>query len=96
MSQNIRCPSCGEADNKVYNTRPIQDQYVVWRRRRCLECGNRWTTEEVSKKHEPLVELPVDWDNLKPEQRRILTRIIHDFARDNQRKENGHDVRPGV
>jgi len=40
----IRCPSCGDIESKVIDSRSINDG--IRRRRQCLKCGNRFTTSE--------------------------------------------------
>ena len=40
------CPACGHYQSKVINTRSEAKQDGVRRRRACLACGHRFTTEE--------------------------------------------------
>lgn len=42
----MKCPYCGEVDNKVVDSRVSKDAAVIRRRRQCLECGQRFTTYE--------------------------------------------------
>ena len=42
----MRCPSCGNPDSKVVDSRPSEDGTAIRRRRECLECGRRFTTYE--------------------------------------------------
>jgi transcriptional repressor NrdR len=49
----MRCPYCEGDDDKVVDSRPIDDAGAVRRRRECLACGRRFTT------HERVVELPL-------------------------------------
>ncbi len=42
----MRCPYCGEGDNKVVDSRVSKDASVIRRRRQCLGCGQRFTTYE--------------------------------------------------
>lgn len=42
----MRCPFCGEVDNKVVDSRVSKDASVIRRRRQCLDCGQRFTTYE--------------------------------------------------
>lgn len=44
----MKCPICRENDNQVYNTRLTRFGTQTWRRRRCLSCGNSFTTYEQS------------------------------------------------
>jgi transcriptional repressor NrdR len=49
----MRCPYCEVDDDKVVDSRPLDDAAAVRRRRECLACGRRFTT------HERVVELPL-------------------------------------
>lgn len=49
----VRCPYCEVDDDKVVDSRPLDDAAAVRRRRECLACGRRFTT------HERVVELPL-------------------------------------
>jgi len=49
----MRCPYCQADDDKVVDSRPLDDAAAVRRRRECLVCGRRFTT------HERVVELPL-------------------------------------
>ena len=42
----MRCPSCGEDDDKVLESRPARGSAAIRRRRACLRCGHRFTTYE--------------------------------------------------
>jgi len=42
----MKCPVCRENNNEVYNTRLTRFGTQTWRRRRCLSCGNSFTTYE--------------------------------------------------
>jgi transcriptional regulator NrdR family protein len=39
----MKCPECG-GDSCVISSRPFPDR--VMRRRRCVKCGQRWSTGE--------------------------------------------------
>lgn len=44
----MKCPSCGHiGKSKVLDSRPINDNASIRRRRECLVCGRRFTTYEV-------------------------------------------------
>jgi transcriptional repressor NrdR len=49
----VRCPRCGELDDKVVDSRQAEDGTAIRRRRECLGCGRRFTT------FERLEELPL-------------------------------------
>ena len=42
----MRCPSCGEDDDKVLESRAARGGAAIRRRRTCLRCGHRFTTYE--------------------------------------------------
>jgi transcriptional repressor NrdR len=42
----MKCPFCGEIDNKVIDSRLSKDGNVIRRRRECLICTRRFTTYE--------------------------------------------------
>lgn len=42
----MKCPFCGEIDNKVIDSRLSKDGHAVRRRRQCIICTRRFTTYE--------------------------------------------------
>ncbi len=51
----MKCPSCGSEDIKVVDSRPVEDNNSIRRRRECLSCRNRFTTYEVIDAFQPVV-----------------------------------------
>jgi len=49
----MKCPYCGEIDNKVIDSRLSKDASVIRRRRECLLCSRRFTT------YEHIEEIPI-------------------------------------
>lgn len=46
----MKCPKCGNDDDKVLDSRASKEGVVIRRRRECLKCGTRFTTyEEVDR-----------------------------------------------
>ena len=43
----MKCPGCGYGESKVLDSRPVNDNTSIRRRRECLSCGRRFTTYEV-------------------------------------------------
>ncbi|HHT54183.1 MAG TPA: transcriptional repressor NrdR [Clostridiales bacterium] len=43
----MKCPSCGYADSRVIDSRPVSDGTSIRRRRECLSCQKRFNTFEV-------------------------------------------------
>ena len=42
----MRCPYCGHGESDVLDTRKLDDGSAIRRRRRCPQCGKRYTTYE--------------------------------------------------
>ena len=42
----MRCPSCGERDTRVVDSRDLDDAATIRRRRECAACSTRFTTYE--------------------------------------------------
>ena len=43
----MRCPWCGRLDDKVVDSRAAEEGAAIRRRRQCLKCGRRFTTQET-------------------------------------------------
>ena len=55
----MKCPYCGEIENRVLDSRSTQDSSVIRRRRQCMSCANRFTTMEKIEE-EPIVVIKRD------------------------------------
>ena len=42
----MRCPFCGYNDSRVVDSRSVEENSTIRRRRECPECGRRFTTYE--------------------------------------------------
>lgn len=42
----MRCPFCNDSDTQVKDSRPVEEQSAIRRRRQCAQCGARFTTVE--------------------------------------------------
>jgi len=51
----MKCPFCGDLDNRVIDSRLSKDGAVIRRRRECMECDRRFTTYERVEEVMPLV-----------------------------------------
>jgi transcriptional repressor NrdR len=49
----VRCPYCAADDDRVIDSRPVEDNQSIRRRRECRACQQRFTTLERTT-HEPL------------------------------------------
>ena len=57
----MRCPACGETEDKVLETRTTNNGSAMRRRRVCLKCGYRFTSyERVEDK--PIIVIKKNWD----------------------------------
>ena len=68
--ERMRCPSCGQLDTQVKDSRPTEDSAAIRRRRVCLACNFRFTTFERVQLRELVVikrngrRVPFDRDKL--------------------------------
>ncbi len=51
----MKCPFCGELDNKVVDSRLRREGDVIRRRRECIQCTRRFTTHERVEEILPMV-----------------------------------------
>jgi transcriptional repressor NrdR len=51
----MKCPFCGNDEDRVIDSRPARDGKAIRRRRECSVCGNRFTTYEAPEEHVVLV-----------------------------------------
>ena len=51
----MKCPYCSYSDSKVIDSRPVEENNSIRRRRECLECHARFTTYEIIDVFQPVV-----------------------------------------
>jgi len=51
----MKCPKCGYFDSKVLDSRPVEENNSIRRRRECLSCHGRFTTYEIIDMLNPIV-----------------------------------------
>lgn len=51
----MKCPFCGNDEDRVIDSRPARDGRAIRRRRACSVCGNRFTTYEAPEEQVVLV-----------------------------------------
>ncbi len=51
----MKCPSCGYNDTKVIDSRPVEENNSIRRRRDCPKCRTRFTTYEIIDVYQPVV-----------------------------------------
>ncbi len=51
----MKCPHCGHDESKVTDSRPVDENSSIKRRRECLKCQSRFTTYEIIESVQPIV-----------------------------------------
>ena len=51
----MKCPHCGHEESKVTDSRPVDENSSIQRRRECLNCQARFTTYEIIETIQPIV-----------------------------------------
>ena len=51
----MKCPKCGNEEDRVLDSRSVRDGAAIRRRRECLSCGFRFTTHEEVDRDEVIV-----------------------------------------
>lgn len=72
----MKCPYCNEADTKVIDSRPADDNSSIRRRRQCGQCGKRFTTYEKLETM-PLMVIKKDSSRETYDRSKIEAGIIH-------------------
>ena len=72
----MKCPYCNEADTKVIDSRPADDNSSIRRRRQCERCGKRFTTYEKLETM-PLMVIKKDNSRETYDRSKIEEGIIH-------------------
>lgn len=47
LEKTMKCPFCSCPESKVIDSRPVEENNSIRRRRECLECHQRFTTYEI-------------------------------------------------
>ena len=70
----MKCPGCGKDDDKVIESRTIDDGSAIRRRRECVQCKSRFTSyERVEEK--PLMVIKKDSSRQNYDRKKLLTGI---------------------
>lgn len=72
----MKCPYCNEADTKVIDSRPADDNSSIRRRRQCGQCGKRFTTYEKLETM-PLMVIKKDSSREAYDRSKIEAGVIH-------------------
>ena len=72
----MKCPFCGKLDTKVIDSRPVDENSSIRRRRQCEGCGKRFTTYE---KLETMPLMVIKKDNTREayDRSKIEAGILH-------------------
>ena len=72
----MKCPFCGKPDTKVIDSRPVDENSSIRRRRQCEGCGKRFTTYE---KLETMPLMVIKKDNTREayDRSKIEAGILH-------------------
>ncbi|MEW6170697.1 MAG: transcriptional regulator NrdR [Candidatus Omnitrophota bacterium] len=70
----MRCPHCGQVEDKVVDSRMGSDSLSIRRRRECLGCGKRFTTYEYIEEA-PLMVIKKDGRREMFDRKKILAGI---------------------
>ena len=71
----MRCPFCNQDNTRVVDSRPIEDNNAIRRRRMCDVCGRRFTTYEKVETI-PLIVIKKDQNREQYDRRKIETGIL--------------------
>lgn len=72
----MKCPFCGKLDTKVIDSRPVDENSSIRRRRQCEGCGKRFTTYEKLETM-PLMVIKKDRSREAYDRSKIEAGIIH-------------------
>ena len=71
----MRCPFCNQDNTRVVDSRPIEDNNAIRRRRMCDVCGRRFTTYEKVETI-PLIVIKKDQNREQYDRSKIETGIL--------------------
>ena len=72
----MKCPSCGYEDSKVIDSRPVEENNSIKRRRECPRCRTRFTTYEIIDQTTPVV-LKKDGTRELFDKNKLLAGLFH-------------------
>ncbi|MFO7915490.1 MAG: transcriptional regulator NrdR [Candidatus Krumholzibacteriales bacterium] len=71
----MRCPSCGNENDKVVDSRSTRDGSAIRRRRECVKCGHRFTTYEYIERR-PVMVIKKDGNRERYSREKILEGLL--------------------
>ncbi len=70
----MKCPRCGEDNDRVIDSRAVREGSAVRRRRECLGCGERFTTYEAIETR-PLLVIKKDGRRVQYDRAKVVAGI---------------------
>ena len=70
----MKCPRCGQDNDRVVDSRAVRDGSAVRRRRECLDCGERFTTYEAVET-KPVLVVKKDGRRVEYERGKVIAGI---------------------
>ena len=71
----MKCPYCGHPESKVIDSRPADENASIRRRRECLSCAKRFTTDETVESL-PMVVIKKDGSRQSFDRQKVLRGMI--------------------
>ncbi len=71
----MKCPFCGCEEDRVLDSRPVQEGSAIRRRRECVSCEKRWTTYEYVERT-PLMVIKRDGRREPYERQKVVQGIL--------------------
>lgn len=76
----MKCPYCGEVESKVLDSRGLDENACIRRRRECLECHRRFTTYERIEEM-PIMVIKRDSSREQFNRAKMMTGLIKSFEK---------------
>ncbi|MGE5379515.1 MAG: transcriptional regulator NrdR [Methylocystaceae bacterium] len=76
----MKCPYCGEVESKVLDSRSLDENSCIRRRRECLECHRRFTTYERIEEM-PIMVVKRDGSREQFNRAKLLTGLMKSFEK---------------
>jgi transcriptional repressor NrdR len=71
----MKCPRCGEDNDRVVDSRSVREGEAVRRRRECLACGERFTTYEAVEM-KPVLVVKKDGRRVEYQRGKVIAGIV--------------------
>ena len=71
----MKCPFCQHIEDKVIDSRPVDEGAAIRRRRECLSCGHRFTTYEKIERL-PLMVIKKDGSRQPFDREKLINGIL--------------------